>query len=87
MRLSLSPLFFENVRDVTDLPLSSSIPSGDMREAESYNIVNTGLRRLGCGGRAILGMDYPTYVVTSLFHLRAMSPAMKSDLEASDLAD
>lgn len=41
---------------------SSPVPSGDMRDAKPFMVVITGLRRLGCGGRAVLNMDPPTYV-------------------------
>jgi len=37
----------------------SPIPGGDLREAKPYMIVNTGLRRLGCGARAALGIESP----------------------------
>ena len=40
----------------------SPIPGGDLREAKPYMIVNTGLRRLGCGARAALGIEPPAYV-------------------------
>jgi hypothetical protein len=33
-----------------------------LREAKPYMIVNTGLRRLGCGARAALGIEPPAYV-------------------------
>lgn len=42
--------------------LRAPVPSGDMREAKPYMVVITGLRRLGCGGRAVLNMDPPTFV-------------------------
>jgi hypothetical protein len=35
------------------------VVSGDLREARPYIVVNTALRRLGCGGRAALGTDKP----------------------------
>jgi len=44
----------------------SPIPGGDLREAKPYMIVNTGLRRLGCGARAALGIEPPAYVTLSL---------------------
>ena len=35
------------------------IPGGDLREMKPFLVVNTGLRRLGCGGRAAMGMESP----------------------------
>jgi hypothetical protein len=49
----------ELIADFADC-FRSPVPGGDLRDARPYMIVNTGLRRLGCGGRAALGMDSPT---------------------------
>ena len=45
--------------------VSFPIPGGDLREMKPFLIVNTGLRRLGCGGRAAMGMDSPMCVMIS----------------------
>ncbi|ODN79552.1 hypothetical protein L202_03507 [Cryptococcus amylolentus CBS 6039] len=44
------------------------VPGGDFRIAKPYIIVNTGLRRLGCGGRAILGLESPIPALRRKFH-------------------
>ncbi|WVQ83185.1 hypothetical protein IAT38_005324 [Cryptococcus sp. DSM 104549] len=44
------------------------VPGGDFRVAKPYIIVNTGLRRLGCGGRAILGLESPIPALRRKFH-------------------
>ncbi|KAK8847532.1 hypothetical protein IAR55_005390 [Kwoniella newhampshirensis] len=44
------------------------IPGGDFRVAQPYIIVNTGLRRLGCGGRAFLGLESPIPALRRKFH-------------------
>ncbi|WVN89342.1 uncharacterized protein L203_104565 [Cryptococcus depauperatus CBS 7841] len=44
------------------------VPGGDFRIAKPYIIVNTGLRRLGCGGRAILGFELPIPALRRKFH-------------------
>ncbi|ORX33965.1 hypothetical protein BD324DRAFT_653662 [Kockovaella imperatae] len=44
------------------------IPSGDFREAKPYIVINTGLRRLGCGGRALLGMEAPVPAIRRKFY-------------------
>jgi hypothetical protein len=52
-RVSFCPLY------VTVLMRRFPIPVGDLREMKPFLIVNTGLRRLGCGGRAAMGTDSP----------------------------
>ena len=37
----------------------SSLAAGDLRVARPYLTLATGLRRLGCGGRAAIGMEFP----------------------------
>ncbi|WWC86774.1 uncharacterized protein L201_001653 [Kwoniella dendrophila CBS 6074] len=44
------------------------VPGGDFRVAKPYTTVNTGLRRLGCGGRAVIGMDSPIPALRRKFH-------------------
>ncbi|WRT64661.1 uncharacterized protein IL334_001595 [Kwoniella shivajii] len=44
------------------------VPGGDFRMAKPFTTVNTGLRRLGCGGRAIIGMDVPIPALRRKFH-------------------
>ncbi|OWZ33295.1 hypothetical protein C356_05394 [Cryptococcus neoformans c45] len=44
------------------------VPGGDFRVAKSYIVVNTGLRRLGCGGRAVLGLEPPIAALRRKFH-------------------
>ncbi|KAL1407262.1 hypothetical protein Q8F55_006680 [Vanrija albida] len=46
----------------------SPILVGDLREAWPYLVLNTGLRRLGCGGRAAMGMDLPVPPVQRKFY-------------------
>ncbi|ORY30331.1 hypothetical protein BCR39DRAFT_564873 [Naematelia encephala] len=43
------------------------IPGGDFRQARPYLVVNTDLRRLGCGGRAAMGMERPISTVRRKF--------------------
>lgn len=45
------------------------IPGGDLREMKPYLILNTNLRRLGCGGRAAMGMESPMSVSQPHFHI------------------
>ncbi|KAK6903592.1 hypothetical protein I203_107097 [Kwoniella mangroviensis CBS 8507] len=44
------------------------VPGGDFRVAKPYITVNTGLRRLGCGGRAFIGMESPIPALRRKFH-------------------
>ncbi|XAO24672.1 hypothetical protein I312_103478 [Cryptococcus bacillisporus CA1280] len=44
------------------------VPGGDFRVAKSYIVVNTALRRLGCGGRAVLGLEPPIAALRRKFH-------------------
>ncbi|WWD07525.1 hypothetical protein V865_005626 [Kwoniella europaea PYCC6329] len=44
------------------------VPGGDFRAAKPYITVNTGLRRLGCGGRAVIGMESPIPALRRKFH-------------------
>nr|XP_018265333.1 uncharacterized protein I303_01697 [Kwoniella dejecticola CBS 10117]OBR87491.1 hypothetical protein I303_01697 [Kwoniella dejecticola CBS 10117] len=44
------------------------VPGGDFRVAKPYTTVNTGLRRLGCGGRAVIGMESPIPALRRKFH-------------------
>ncbi|WWD21623.1 hypothetical protein CI109_106109 [Kwoniella shandongensis] len=46
----------------------NAVPGGDFRVAKPYIIVNTGLRRLGCGGRALLGLESPIPALRRKFH-------------------
>lgn len=46
----------------------SPIPTGDMRGAWPFIVLNTGLRRLGCGGRAAMGNDPPVPAVRRKFY-------------------
>lgn len=59
---------------------SFPIPGGDLREMKPFLIVNTGLRRLGCGGRAAMGMDSPMFVRPFLsYHTRV--PRTDTDIQ------
>ncbi|WVF69686.1 hypothetical protein IAT40_004465 [Kwoniella sp. CBS 6097] len=44
------------------------VPGGDFRVAKPYITVNTGLRRLGCGGRAFIGLEPPIPALRRKFH-------------------
>ncbi|TXT11833.1 uncharacterized protein COLE_02243 [Cutaneotrichosporon oleaginosum] len=44
------------------------IPQGDLREAWPFIVLNTALRRLGCGGRAAMGNDVPVAAVRRKFY-------------------
>ncbi|WVW78303.1 hypothetical protein I302_100257 [Kwoniella bestiolae CBS 10118] len=44
------------------------VPGGDLRVVKPYITVNTGLRRLGCGGRAVIGMESPIPALRRKFH-------------------
>ncbi|WVR04726.1 hypothetical protein IAU60_001737 [Kwoniella sp. DSM 27419] len=46
----------------------SPVPGGDYRVAKPYSTVNTGLRRLGCGGRAFIGLELPIPALRRKFH-------------------
>nr|XP_019008341.1 uncharacterized protein I206_06900 [Kwoniella pini CBS 10737]OCF47122.1 hypothetical protein I206_06900 [Kwoniella pini CBS 10737] len=44
------------------------VPGGDFRVAKPFTTVNTGLRRLGCGGRAVIGLESPIPALRRKFH-------------------
>ncbi|GMK54371.1 hypothetical protein CspeluHIS016_0109570 [Cutaneotrichosporon spelunceum] len=44
------------------------IPQGDVREAWPFIVLNTALRRLGCGGRAVMGNETPVAAVRRKFY-------------------
>ncbi|GFZ47816.1 hypothetical protein JCM24511_05563 [Saitozyma sp. JCM 24511] len=44
------------------------VPGGDLRQARPYLLVNTGLRRLGCGGRAAMALEPPIPALRRKFH-------------------
>ncbi|CAD6576100.1 MAG: hypothetical protein TREMPRED_001578 [Tremellales sp. Tagirdzhanova-0007] len=60
------------------------IPEGDWREARPYMVINTALRRLGCGGRAIMGMEVPVPAVRRKFYeLYRISPPSNANTSLS----
>ncbi|KAL7419395.1 hypothetical protein Q5752_006233 [Cryptotrichosporon argae] len=51
------------------------ISGGDFRDTRPYVLLNTGLRRLGCGGRAAMGMESPLPAVRRKFYEYYRFPA------------
>ncbi|EIW71183.1 hypothetical protein TREMEDRAFT_71084 [Tremella mesenterica DSM 1558] len=62
----------------------SSITAGDLRVARPYITLATGLRRLGCGGRAAIGMEFPVPAIRRKFYdlYRVPFPSSSSTSQA-----
>ncbi|BEI81264.1 hypothetical protein CcaverHIS002_0204240 [Cutaneotrichosporon cavernicola] len=60
------------------------IPQGDLREAWPFIVLNTALRRLGCGGRAAMGNDAPVAAVRrKLYELYRIPVPSSAKLQGS----